>query len=326
MKAKIYDCLIIGGGPAGLSAALGLGRVRRSAMVFDSRMYRNAMVEEFHYFPSRDSSDPAKFREITRDQIVAKYTSIEFQDTKIVKAANLTQGAEEETKETEYEVEDERGEKWRGKKLILATGSKDVPPEIDGYATNWARHIYQCPFCDGFEEADKPVGVLEFTSPMHLFFAVLGFQFDKRVTIFSNGPVSAATDIQSALAKAKARGVKIDERKIKRFVDEGKAPERGITIEFEEGECVSLGMLLHKPPTVNVGQALIEQMSLETRPKETGGEVEVKDMFQQTSLRGCFVAGDTASAMKSVVTAAAQGVAAAGGVNHQLCADEIASL
>jgi len=323
--SKLYDVLIIGGGPAGLATALGLGRVNRTALVFDSGLYRNAGVHAFHYFPSRDGMNPSEFRNITRDQIKNKYHSIEFRASDIVSArrVDIKQAAGWSNEYLGFEVADATGQTWRSRKLVLATGSRDILPDIEGYADNWPEHIYQCLFCDGFEVKGKPVGILGFTSPMYAHFVLMAYAFSDDITIYSNGPISEAEDIQKALRMAKARGAKLDERRIKSLINEGRAPEHGIKIEFEDGHSATLGFLAHKPPTVNRAQKLIDQLGLERKPNEQGGEIVVKDAsFQKTSLAGCYVAGDTCTMLKSVVGAASAGIGAAGGVNMELCGEE----
>ncbi|KAK3078525.1 hypothetical protein LTS18_007291, partial [Coniosporium uncinatum] len=180
-----------------------------------------------------------------------------------------------------------------------------------------------CLFCDGFEVKGKPVGILGFPSPMYAHFVLMAYAFSDDITIYANGPVSEAEDVQKALRTAKARGAKLDERRIRSLVNEGRAPGHGVTIKFEDGDSVTLGFLAHKPPTVNRAQKLIDQLELENKPNEQGGEVVVKDAsFQKTSLAGCYVAGDTCTMTKSVVGAAAAGIGAAAGVNMELCGEE----
>lgn len=141
---KLYDALIVGGGPAGLAAALGLGRLRRSAIVFDSGAYRNAGITAMHTVPSRDGAHPDDFRAVARAQIEGKYTSVEFAapGREIVRAARCEVGAGgEDGGYSGFEVADRDGGVWRGRKLVLATGSKDVLPSIDGYTENWPHHM-----------------------------------------------------------------------------------------------------------------------------------------------------------------------------------------
>jgi thioredoxin reductase len=314
MRPQIFDSLIIGGGPAGLTAALAFARTRTTALVFDSQSYRNEGITHMHTVPSRDHFDPYEFRRIAREQITSRYETVWIENATITHAKKaLLDG-----KYDGFEVTDDKGNKYSGRKLILATGSRDVFPNIPGYKENWPSHIYQCLACDGFEQKGTPIGMLEFTTPMMGHMVYMALQFDSRVTIFSNGPISKDEGIQQAWKMSKALGAKLDERKIKRLVNNGPTHRDGVTIEFEEGEPVTLGFIGHRPPTVNRAQDLVEQLGLETVPAEQGGHVAIKDMMQQTSVKGVFAAGDTSTMMKQVTVAMGEGVKAAAGAGKQL--------
>ncbi|OAK98813.1 FAD/NAD(P)-binding domain-containing protein [Phaeosphaeriaceae sp. SRC1lsM3a] len=318
LRPQIVDALIIGAGPAGLNAALAFARTLTTALVFDSREYRNEGIKHMHTVASRDHQDPYAFRATAREQIESRYETVWFQDSKIVSASKklLDMGKE---KYDGFEVKDSTGATYAGKKIILATGSRDVFPDIEGYAENWPSHIYQCLGCDGFEQRGTPIGVLMFDSPMHAHLVQMATNFDSRVTIFSNGPVSTAEPIQKALTVARAFGAKLDERKIKKLVNNGPSHTDGVTIKFEEGESVTLGFIVHKPATVNRAQHLVEQLGVETVEEAMGGHIKTfNPMFNDTSVRGVFAAGDTMVAMKQVAIALAEGLKAAVGAGMQI--------
>ena len=135
----IYDALIIGGGPAGLSAALALARVCRTSIVLDSGEYRNQGVEEMHTFLSRDGIHPDEFRGISRQQIQDKYwAQVTLLKTRIVRVSN----PEIQPGYKGFEAVDPSGQTFLGKKLILATGTEDIlPTDIEGYKENWPEHM-----------------------------------------------------------------------------------------------------------------------------------------------------------------------------------------
>jgi len=139
MTCPLYDALIVGAGPAGLTAALALGRVRRTALVFDSSRFRNEGVTAMHAVPSRDGAHPAEFRRITRNQIAGKYGHvISFRESDVVSVARAEVGTEGYIG---FEVLESGGQRFNGRKLILATGSEDLLPEIKGYKENWPEHM-----------------------------------------------------------------------------------------------------------------------------------------------------------------------------------------
>lgn len=140
MSSKLYDCLVIGGGPAGLTAALTMARVRVHAIVFDSKEYRNARAKKMHTVIGNDHVDPAEFRKTAKQQIQDRYKTVDFQDSKIVKAAKIDLDAKDGG--SGFEVKDEQGNSWRGKKMILASGGVDyLPEDIEGYKENWGKHM-----------------------------------------------------------------------------------------------------------------------------------------------------------------------------------------
>lgn len=129
MAAILYDALIVGGGPAGLSAALAFGRQNMRAIVFDSGKYRNAPADFMHMVPGLDHVPPAEFRATARAQLIGHYHSITIAEgVELTKAKKI---------ETGFEVANDAGTAWQGKKLILTNGVKDVPLDIPGYAELW---------------------------------------------------------------------------------------------------------------------------------------------------------------------------------------------
>ena len=147
MSRTIYDALIIGAGPAGLTTALGLGRVMRTAMVFDSLDYRNAGAKALHVVPSRDGVDPQEFRRLTKEQIETRYgewITFATAGTEVVYASKATLsilGDRGQDRYQGFEVADSQGRRWQGRKLVLATGSRDILPDLPGFRENWPTNM-----------------------------------------------------------------------------------------------------------------------------------------------------------------------------------------
>lgn len=129
----IYDTLILGAGPAGLSTALGLARQLYSVVVFDSQQYRNYPTTHMHNVLTWDHKSPADFRESARANILSRYDGIVFRESRIDSIVKREDGT--------FEVTDEHGDKTVGRKVVLATGVRDVMPGIDGFGELWGKSM-----------------------------------------------------------------------------------------------------------------------------------------------------------------------------------------
>lgn len=147
-----YDVAIIGGGPAGLAAASALARQLHTAVVFDSKQYRNAKATAMHMVPGHEGKHPADFRRESRGNL-SKYSTIEFHDVRVEKV--------EKKSDSEFLLTDSIGKNWQFRKLLLAVGSSDIFPDIDGCEPLWGERIFHCLFCKGYEDKGAPsAGVL----------------------------------------------------------------------------------------------------------------------------------------------------------------------
>ncbi|MDB4896925.1 MAG: putative disulfide oxidoreductase, partial [Firmicutes bacterium] len=146
MADLVVDVVVIGGGPAGMSAALVLGRARRSVIVVDAEQPRNRVVHESHGFLTRDGVSPTELRAIARAQIAA-YPSVRFERDTVTELTGEN-GA--------FTAQTRQGRTIRSRKVLFATGKQDVLPAIDGLAAVYGRSAFVCPYCDGWELRDWP--------------------------------------------------------------------------------------------------------------------------------------------------------------------------
>lgn len=145
----MYDIIVIGGGPAGLQAALTAGRMHRTVLLLDSGEYRNATVEHAHNLLTNDGRSPAELRRIAREELAA-YDTVEMRGVEVTAVSGILGS---------FEVTTAEGVK-RARRLVLATGMRDTLPAIPGLAEQWGRRVAQCPFCHGHEYAGQRVAVL----------------------------------------------------------------------------------------------------------------------------------------------------------------------
>ncbi|WP_047980220.1 NAD(P)/FAD-dependent oxidoreductase [Ornithinibacillus contaminans] len=293
----MLDCVIVGGGPAGLNAALVLGRARRRVILFDNNSPRNAVTQESHGFITRDGIKPKEFREIAH-QDIAKYPSVRVRNEKITdvkKTGNI------------FELVTEKGESINAKKVVLATGLKEIHPSIEKIMDFYGKSLFSCPYCDGWELKDLPLMVIS-ESPSAIHMAKIVYNWSKDLIVCTNGKKTFGPEQKDMLQK---KGIKVYEQNIKSLVGRNGDLEAVI---FEDDEEVKRKGGFVTPEWI---QATTFGYSLGCETHELGG---IKtDQFGRTNIEGLYAAGDTSViAPSQVIIAAAEGNRAAIGVNTDL--------
>ena len=293
-----YDAVIIGGGPAGLSAALALGRALRRVLLVDGGTPRNARAHEVHTFVTRDGVTPAEFRKVAREQLVA-YETVVVRDGLV---------AEVVADGTGFVVAlDGGGARVHARKVLLAVGVVDVPPAIEGMDRHWGRSVFQCPYCHGFEMKGRHWGVLATTDAIAEWsFLLLGWT--KRLVAFTNGAALSG----EAQARLVAAGVTVETEPLASLAGE-KALE---SIVLRSGRAVPCEALFVRP--VQHAVPIVDALALE---RDDQGYVRV-DAKRESSVKGIFVAGDATTMMQSAIGAAAEGTVTAAMLNHVLAGED----
>ncbi|KAK2874948.1 hypothetical protein FQN49_001922 [Arthroderma sp. PD_2] len=310
--STLFDCLIVGGGPAGLATALGLCRAIRTAVVFDSQTYRNSLTDHMHNVSTWDHTKPKDYRAAARRELTeGRYNTVTLADVALSKVWKLDSG--------EFEATDASGKTWRGRKLVLATGVKDEFPEVSGYADCWPRSIYHCLFCHGFEErGSASVGVLAIgptANPKpaeHL--ARLAHNLAKTVTIYTNGNDELAEQLRPSIEKD--QWLSLDTRVIKHLRKTDGIP---VTVELQDGTDKTEGFLVHAMKTTPA-LSFEHNLNLELSPQ--GTEFKTNPPFNETTTHGCFATGDCGMFIKGAGLSISNGSLAAVGVVSQLAFDE----
>jgi len=297
----LYDCAIIGGGPAGLNAALMLGRARRSVALIDNNRPRNAVTHASHGFITRDGVTPNEFRRIAYEELQS-YPSVDHLQTEVITVNNHESG---------FELFDSSGVRVLSRKLILATGVKELFPEIDGFYPLYGRSLFNCPYCDGWELRDQPLVVVsEYTNIFHT--AKLLLNWSKDLLVCTNGQSSLAEDQKLQLL---TKGIAINEQPIASFVGQNGQLNH---LRFVDGtEILRTGGFV--TPKFVPSAPFGEQLGCEKT--ELGGIRT--DEKGRTSIPGLYAAGDASYFMPSqLVFAAADGSRIAMAVNMELTEED----
>lgn len=293
-----YDVVIVGGGPAGLSAALALGRARKRVLLCDSGPRRNAAAEHMHNFVTRDGTPPDEFRRVGREQLIA-YPNVEIRDAHVDAVAG-SKGAFRITLGTS-DVETRR--------LLLCTGMIDSMLPIDGFRDLWGHAVVQCPYCHGWEARDRPWGYLARPENASHFlpFAIQLRGWTRDVVVFTNGTFEVP---EASRLPLRAAGVRIETSSVARLVAKGRKLE---AIELSNGERIHCELLFVHPPQQQTNLVRALGVAL-----DDGGFVQVDPMKRETSVPGIYAAGDSTTPMQAALAAAASGLQAAAFMNMEL--------
>jgi thioredoxin reductase len=296
-EVERVDVVIAGGGPAGLSAALVLGRACKRVWLCDAGPRRNAAAEHIHGFVTRDGIPPEEFRRIAREQLAPYDVTLRQERVAAVTPLGGQEG---------FRVVLEGGTEVRARRVLLATGVTDVPPALPGLAETWGKSAFQCPHCHGWERRGKRWGVLV-SSPPLADFAVMLTGWTPHVTAFTLGALALPPEAQARLAAA---GVRLETGALERLVVEADGTLRGA--EGRDGRVVPLDALFLKPeqrlpPLVHaLGLALDDLGFVRITPQ---GE---------TSVPGVYAAGDLTTPAQAALVGAGQGMMAAAMMVHGL--------
>ncbi|MBT1065432.1 NAD(P)/FAD-dependent oxidoreductase [Bowmanella sp. Y26] len=290
--------LIIGGSFAGLSAAIQLVRARKQVIVIDSGKPRNRFASHSHGFFGLDGETPHDIHQKALAKLLP-YPDFTLHQGEVV---NLVKDAEGFTATLADNTSVDAS------KIILATGLHEQLPDIPGLASRWGKTVLHCPYCHGYENRDRPLGVLA-TSPLSVHQAKLIPDWGP-TTYFSQGQFPLEPDVQKMLEK---RGVRIEQTPVTEII--GNAPEiSAVRLQDNRQLCINA---LYVGPTTRMASPLAEQLGCEFEPGLMGPLVKI-DESQQTSVLGVYAAGDIAIPMQNATLASASGVMAGVHVHHAL--------
>jgi thioredoxin reductase len=294
--------IIVGAGPAGLSAALMLGRCRRSVLVFDNHRPRNGPSKALHGYLTRDGTPPSEFLAMARLEL-NRYETVELRDGDVSTAECRSDGG--------YGVTLSTGESFFARKLLLATGVVDNLPDIPGFRDLYGRSVFHCPYCDGYELRDQPLAIYG-NAARGSGLALEMTAWSRDLVLCTDGP--AGLD-EKERDKLQRNGIMVQEQRVDRlegadgilsaviFDDGTRLPRRALfftTGQFQRSDLLErLGCEFNEKGTVRTGK------------------------YETTHLPGLFVCGDASRAVQWVIVAASEGAEAAFAINTDLVKEDL---
>ncbi|WP_010271567.1 NAD(P)/FAD-dependent oxidoreductase [Paenibacillus senegalensis] len=285
-----YDCAIVGGGPAGLNAALVLGRARRSVALLDNSQPRNRVTHASHGFITRDGIQPDEFRRIAYKEVL-RYPTVRHWPVEVTEIQRTDQG---------FLLFTSTGGRVQARKIILAAGFKEVLPDIEGVSDFYGKSLFNCPFCDGWELRDQPLVVIS-DSPDVIHKVKLLYNWSRDLVVCTNGSNSLTAIQRQQLI---SRGIRIVDTPVAAFFGREGLLER---VYFTNGTHIerTAGFIA---PALQPNARFSTVLSYQT--EESGGIVT--DEMGRTTAYGVYAAGDSAYVMPSqLIYAAASGSKAA---------------
>lgn len=296
-----YEVLIIGGGPAGLSAALSLGRMSRTALICDDNQPRNAPSSHINNFITQDGIHPAEWRKQAR-QNLDKYKTISF-----------FQGSVSNVKKTDkgFNAQLSNGTTINVKKVVLAYGVQDQFPKAPGFKELWGKSVFHCPFCHGYEIKETRLGIVSnIEATFHSLPMIYSLSND--LILFSNGKATFNSDQINLL---KRKNIELIETPIQSLMQKNNQLEAVLLTDGRQVQRDHLFLAPQLPFKLksSIGESLgCEKTELGFYKVSFAGE---------TTVKGVFAAGDNTSMMHSVLAASAAGAVAGAMLSGELTSE-----
>lgn len=291
---ELFDVIIIGGGPAGLNAAVVLGRCHRKVILFDKGEQRNLRSSAMHNYLTRDAIKPSEFISLARKE--AKKYGVILQDTGIAKTKKLR---------GYFEVTDEKGRKFRCKKILFATGLADTLPEVKGLKELYGISVFHCPYCDGWEVSNKNIAVYARKNGFELGLSLT--TWSPNITYFTDGKKYLKPEELELLEEYGIHVITTPIRELKSRNGKLKA------VILKDDKSIPCDAMFFANGYTQQSD-LVAQLGCTISKKK----VVLTNRMQQTNIPGVYVAGDASRDMHFVVVAAAEGAKAGVTINKEL--------
>lgn len=296
-----FDAIIVGGSYAGIAAALQLARARRRVLVVDEGLRRNRFASHSHGFLGQDGRPPGEIAAEARDQLM-RYPTVTWMTGRAGEAARTSEG---------FQITDQDGIAYRGRRLLIAVGVVDELPAIPSLAEGWGRSVFHCPYCHGYELMQGRIGVVA-VSGQSMHHALMLPDWGP-TTLLLNAAFEPDADQSAHLAR---RGVTVETALISGI--DGDPPE----VSLADGRTLPFAGLFVLPRS-RVASPLAAQLGCATEDGPLGTHIRV-DAMQETSIPGVFACGDAARAAGSVALAVGAGTIAGTALHRSLlfCEDD----
>ncbi|MGJ3192717.1 NAD(P)/FAD-dependent oxidoreductase [Paenarthrobacter sp. FR1] len=310
--AEEYDVVVVGGGAAGLSAAVTLGRALRSVLVIDAGEPRNAPAAGVHGFLSRDGINPKELLALGRAE--ASQYGVDIVEGVAVAARSTADPAV--GPELAFEVDLADGRMVGARRLLVTTGLVDKLPDVEGLRERWGKDVLHCPYCHGWEVRNKAIGILG-SGPMALHQTLLFRQWSTNITLFLNDVVEPTEEQWEQLA---ARSI---------TVVDGKVRSLEVSDDVLSGVVLASGTVIPVEavvtgPRMEARSAVLESLGVPSveHPMGVGTHVEVNPQGGATSVPGVYAAGNVTDLTGQVMASAAAGVMSGALINAELITEE----
>ncbi|MEO5633816.1 NAD(P)/FAD-dependent oxidoreductase [Gaiella sp.] len=297
MEEQSYDVAVVGGGAAGLSAALVLGRARRRVAVIDAGEPRNAPATHMQGFLSRDGMPPAELLAAARSETLGY--GVEIIDDRVIEVTNG------------FTLSLAGSPALTARRLLLATGAVDRLPDIPGARERWGRDFLHCPYCHGWEVRDQPIGVIN-TGPGSVDYAHLLRQWSSELVFFTHTHPVTSTERQVL----DARDIEVSDGQIAGL---SIVNDRLDAVQLTNGSSIARTALFIRPALHARDDTLMRSLGLEV---DESGIARV-DATGRTTMPGVWAAGNASNPRAQVITAAGEGSAAGIDINNDLVAEDI---
>jgi thioredoxin reductase len=298
-----WDVIVIGGGSAGLSAALMLGRARRKVLVLDAGEPRNRFAAHMHGMLGRDGTSPLALLADGRREIES-YGGV-VRHASVVTTRRTDDG---------FAIDTADGTTEHSRKLLVATGARDELPEVPGLAEFWGRGVAVCPYCDGYEVRDRPIGILA-TSRASVAQAQLLRQWSASIVYLPNGVGTPTDDEAAALT---ARGIRVRDGLVDHVI--GRDGQLA-GVAMADGDIVELDAIFTAPRLVPRDEPL-RQLGV-ARTEQQYASIEDLEPTGKTTVPGVWAVGNVATAFANVPFAIGLGALTGGKINHELVLEDV---